>query len=232
MTRHDTDADAAPVHARRASRIDQVIEVLREELGSGRWPVGSRIPTEPELAELTGTGRNTVREAVQALVHAGLLERRQGSGTYVVADSELAVAVGRRVAEARNRDVLEVRRTLEVGAARLAATRRTAADVAELRELLARRTAARTAGDLDDVAAADLALHRAIARASRNPVLSELYDHLIDAIAENVRVNVGVRLRTADNDHADLVAAIVDGDPQRAALEAARFIDELLGEGC
>ncbi|UER54835.1 FadR family transcriptional regulator [Kineosporiaceae bacterium SCSIO 59966] len=232
MTRHDADADAAPVHARRASRIDQVIEVLREELGSGRWPVGSRIPTEPELAELTGTGRNTVREAVQALVHAGLLERRQGSGTYVVADSELAVAVGRRVAEARNRDVLEVRRTLEVGAARLAATRRTAADVAELRELLARRTAARTAGDLDDVAAADLALHRAIARASRNPVLSELYDHLIDAIAENVRVNVGVRLRTADNDHADLVAAIVDGDPQRAALEAARFIDELLGEGC
>lgn len=231
MTRHDADADAAPVHARRASRIDQVIEVLREELGSGRWPVGSRIPTEPELAELTGTGRNTVREAVQALVHAGLLERRQGSGTYVVADSELAVAVGRRVAEARNRDVLEVRRTLEVGAARLAATRRTAADVAELRELLARRTAARTAGDLDDVAAADLALHRAIARASRNPVLSELYDHLIDAIAENVRVNVGVRLRTADNDHADLVAAIVDGDPQRAALEAARFIDELLGEG-
>lgn len=232
MTRHDADADAAPVHPRRASRIDQVIEVLREELGSGRWPVGSRIPTEPELAELTGTGRNTVREAVQALVHAGLLERRQGSGTYVVADSELAVAVGRRVAEARNRDVLEVRRTLEVGAARLAATRRTAADVAELRELLARRTAARTAGDLDDVAAADLALHRAIARASRNPVLSELYDHLIDAIAENVRVNVGVRLRTADNDHADLVAAIVDGDPQRAALEAARFIDELLGEGC
>ncbi|MFC5999553.1 FadR/GntR family transcriptional regulator [Quadrisphaera sp. GCM10027208] len=232
MTRHDADADAAPVHARRASRIDQVIEVLREELGSGRWPVGSRIPTEPELAELTGTGRNTVREAVQALVHAGLLERRQGSGTYVVADSELAVAVGRRVAEARNRDVLEVRRTLEVGAARLAATRRTAADVAELRELLARRTAARTAGDLDDVAAADLALHRAIARASRNPVLSELYDHLIDAIAENVRVNIGVRLRTADNDHADLVAAIVDGDPQRAALEAARFIDELLGEGC
>lgn len=232
MTRHDADADAAPVPARRASRIDQVIEVLREELGSGRWPVGSRIPTEPELAELTGTGRNTVREAVQALVHAGLLERRQGSGTYVVADSELAVAVGRRVAEARNRDVLEVRRTLEVGAARLAATRRTAADVAELRELLARRTAARTAGDLDDVAAADLALHRAIARASRNPVLSELYDHLIDAIAENVRVNIGVRLRTADNDHADLVAAIVDGDPQRAALEAARFIDELLGEGC
>lgn len=232
MTRHDADTDAAPVPARRASRIDQVIEVLREELGSGRWPVGSRIPTEPELAELTGTGRNTVREAVQALVHAGLLERRQGSGTYVVADSELAVAVGRRVAEARNRDVLEVRRTLEVGAARLAATRRTAADAAELRELLARRTAARTAGDLDDVAAADLELHRAIARASRNPVLSELYDHLIDAIAESVRVNVSVRLRTADNDHADLVAAIVDGDPQRAALEAARFIDELLGEGC
>src|ERR671938_308515 len=84
--------------ARRAGLIEQVIEQLREQITSGQWPVGSRIPTETELSQLTATSRNTVREAVQSLVHAGVLERRQGSGTYVRASSELAGAVSRRVA--------------------------------------------------------------------------------------------------------------------------------------
>jgi DNA-binding FadR family transcriptional regulator len=226
--------DAASAAPRRAGLIDQVVETLRARIESGTWPVGSRIPTETELTELTGTGRNTVREAVQALVHAGLLERRQGSGTYVLADSELQVAVGRRVATARHRDVLEVRRTLEVGAARLAATRRTPDDVAVLTALLAERAGARERGDLEATASADLALHRAIAAASRNPVLIELYDHLLDAVAETVRANVaGPPLRGGDDDHALLVAAVVEGDPARAAHEAARFLDELLGDtGC
>jgi DNA-binding FadR family transcriptional regulator len=232
MTSQHVDDPADGRKERRGGLIEQVIATLRDEIGAGRWPVGSRIPTEPELADLTGTGRNTVREAVQALVHAGLLERRQGSGTYVVADSELAVAVGRRIADARHRDVLEVRRTLEVGAARLAAGRRTARDAQRLQRLLDARSEARRAGDLDATASADVELHRAIAQASRNPVLAELYDHLLDAIAENVRVNVATPLEASDDDHADLVAAIVDGDPQRAAAEAARFIDELLGRGC
>src|SRR4051812_11560502 len=82
--------------ARRAGLIEQVIDQLREQIVAGTWAIGTRIPTEAELAQLTGTSRNTVREAVQSLVHAGLLERRQGSGTYVLAASEFAGAVGRR----------------------------------------------------------------------------------------------------------------------------------------
>lgn len=218
-------ADPPP---RRGGLIDRVICELREQVSSGAWPVGSRIPTEPELVEITGTGRNTVREAVQALVHAGLLERRQGSGTYVVADSELAVAVGRRVAGARHRDVLEVRRTLEVGTARLAASRRSDEDCARLQDLLATRAQARADADLAATVAADVQLHVAIAEASRNEVLAELYRDLLGAISENVAFNVSHFDPVADDDHADLVAAIVAGDPDRAAREAAGFLDELL----
>src|SRR3954470_10045161 len=132
-----TEIPAPMRTARRAGLIEQVIEQLRAQITSGTWAVGSRIPTESELSQLTATSRNTVREAVQSLVHAGLLERRQGSGTYVLASSELAGAVSRRVAGARHRDVLEVRRTLEAGIARRAAARRTDADVARMRTLLA-----------------------------------------------------------------------------------------------
>src|ERR671933_1644669 len=92
----DTGEFPALRTARRAGLIEQVIDQLREQIVAGTWPIGARIPTEAELAQLTGTSRNTVREAVQSLVHAGLLERRQGSGTYVLAASELAGAVRRR----------------------------------------------------------------------------------------------------------------------------------------
>jgi len=214
--------------ARRSGLIEQVIDQLRAQITSGDWAVGARIPTESELAQLTATSRNTVREAVQSLVHAGLLERRQGSGTYVLASSELAGAVSRRIADAQQVHVLEVRRTLEVGAARLAAVRRTQADVEGLREILAERSAAYAAGDVEAEVEADVALHRRIAEAAHNPVLRDLYDNLIQALQENVRHNVEHHRPKSDNNHQALVSAIINGDPERAAVEAAAFLDELI----
>src|SRR5262252_1258771 len=98
----------------RSSLVPQVIAQLRSQILSGEWAVGSRIPPEPDLAAALGVGRNTLREA-------GLLERRQGSGTYVVGARELAGAVARRIADAQIVEVIEVRRAFEVEAARLAA---------------------------------------------------------------------------------------------------------------
>ena len=82
----------------RQTLVPQVIEQLRTQIATGEWPVGSRIPTEPDLVAALGVGRNTVREAVRALVHAGVLECRQGSGTYVTATHELTGVVARRLA--------------------------------------------------------------------------------------------------------------------------------------
>ncbi|GAB3238634.1 FadR/GntR family transcriptional regulator [Kineosporia babensis] len=222
-----SDAPGSLRPSRRAGLIEQVIEQLRSQITSGAWPVGERIPTETELSQLTATSRNTVREAVQSLVHAGLLERRQGSGTYVLAASELAGAVSRRVADARRLDVLEVRRTLEVGAARLAASRRTPADISKLRELHARRQAARTHGDVEQLVIADVSLHRAIVQASHNPLLVDLYENLLDSLQENVRVNVTV-IAPEDDDHSALVEAVISGNAEQAATEAAAFLDALI----
>src|SRR3954453_15961684 len=83
---------------RRTGLIDTAVDELRERITTEEWAVGTRIPPEPALADLLGVGRNTVREPVQSLVHAGLLERRQGSGTYVLSRSELAVTMSRQIA--------------------------------------------------------------------------------------------------------------------------------------
>lgn len=216
---------------RRSALADQVIAQLRNQITSGEWPVGSRIPTEPELVEQLGVARNTVREAVRALAHNGLLDIRQGSGTYVVATSELAGVMHRRFADADPRHVAELRSTLESSAARLAAERRTARDLAQLDALLARREEAWGSGDAEAFVAADATLHLAIVAASHNDVLTELYADLGDLLRDWLRDDVGRELRPENHmDHARLVEAIRVGDAETAAAEAAGHAFFCLGE--
>jgi DNA-binding FadR family transcriptional regulator len=211
---------------RRPGLIEQVAEDMRQRIVCGDWPVGARVPTEPELAALVGAGRNTVREAVQALVHAGLLERRQGSGTYVLATSELPSAIERQFARASQREVLEVRQALEIMSASLAARRRTDSQLERLRELLDERSAAVESEDLDAMVAADVALHRHIAEMSGNRVLAELYGTVLGAVMDNIRFNFQYLVQEGHS-HEDLVDAIARGDAAAAAQEIDRYLTQM-----
>ncbi|MGW2508884.1 FadR/GntR family transcriptional regulator [Streptomyces scopuliridis] len=216
---------------RRSALSDQVITELRNQITSGEWPVGSRIPTEPELVELLGVARNTIREAVRALAHNGLLDIRQGSGTYVVATSELAGVMHRRFATADPRHVVELRSTLESSAARMAAERRTERDLRQLDTLLARRDEAWASGDAEVFVMADTSLHMAVVAASHNDVLTAVYADLGHLLRDQLRDNVGRELRPENYmDHARLVAAIRAGDVESAGAEAASHGLGCLGE--
>ncbi|MEU6487079.1 FadR/GntR family transcriptional regulator [Streptomyces sp. NPDC046887] len=209
---------------RRSGLSDQVIAALRGQITSGEWPVGSRIPTEPELVEQLGVARNTVREAVRALAHNGLLDIRQGSGTYVIATSELAGVMHRRFAGADPRHVAELRSTLESSAARLAAARRTERDLRALDALLERREDAWQAGDAELFVQVDAAFHLAVVAASHNEVLSEVYADLGHLLRDWLRDDVGEELRPENHmDHARLVEAIRAGDAELAESEAAGY---------
>ncbi|MFD9906708.1 FadR/GntR family transcriptional regulator [Streptomyces sp. NPDC059063] len=209
---------------RRSALSEQVIAELRNQISSGEWPVGSRIPTEPELVEQLGVARNTVREAVRALAHNGLLDIRQGSGTYVIATSELAGVMHRRFADADPAHVAELRSTLESSAARLAAERRTDRDLRQLEALLAQRESAWESGDAGTFVAADATFHMAVVAASHNDVMTALYADLSELLRAWLRVDVGEEL-TLDRpmDHSRLVEAIRARDTQTAATEAAGY---------
>ncbi|AFM15635.1 transcriptional regulator [Mycolicibacterium chubuense NBB4] len=211
---------------RRTGLVEQVIEQLRGSVASGEWPIDSRIPAEPELAAALGVGRNTVREAIRALAHGGLLEVRQGDGTYVRATSEVSGAL-RRLRGAEFREVLQVRRCLEMEGARLAAQVRTAADLRELRRLLKRRNWTSPSDDPESFARADTEFHVAVVRASHNVVLTELYRGLTELVMSSV-ATVADEPATAVKDHDRLVAAIAAGDVEAAGREAGGFIDEML----
>ncbi|CAM5482854.1 FadR/GntR family transcriptional regulator [Streptomyces xanthochromogenes] len=216
--------------AGRQSLVDTVVDQLKAQLANGEWAVDDRIPTEHELAEQLAVGRNTVREAVRVLVHAGLLESRQGNGTFVRSTADpSAVLQGIRAADTL--DVLELRVALEAEAARLAAERRDTAD------LVALRGALQTLREHGDRAAdADMAFHLGVVRATHNPAFIEVYRFFSVQVHESLVTSLrDEEMPPIDLDtHEGLVDAIESGDPAaaeravrellRAPLEAVRAV--------
>ncbi|HEX7308473.1 FadR/GntR family transcriptional regulator [Lentzea sp.] len=217
---------------RRAGLVDQVIDQMRGAITSGEWPVGQRIPPEPELVTALGVGRNTVREAVRALSHAGLLEVRQGDGTFVRATSEISGAV-RRMCGTELKEVLQVRRTLEVEGARLAAKHRTEAELARLTDLLYKRDAAMEDERWAEVVEHDTAFHVLLVQCSHNALLAELYQGLTEAVKASVAASVDTSQPGNDQvSHTGLLHAVRDGDQEKAAIEAGGFFEELIEKFC
>ena len=212
----------------RRSLVDQAIDQLREAIVSGEWPVGERIPAEPELIGTLGVARNTMREAVRALAHSGMLEVRHGDGTYVRARGETEGVLLRRLELADLLEVVTVRRGLEVEAARQAAERRTPDDLARLTTL----SRSPDRGDLEHRVTRAVDFHSALVDASHNPLLIELYGAIVAAVA------TGIRQATADpelsdvgtHEHEELLAAISDRDGDRAAEAAARHLAPLIAQ--
>ncbi|WP_026412338.1 FadR/GntR family transcriptional regulator [Actinomadura oligospora] len=215
--------------ARRSSLVEQVIEQLKGEIVAGTWPVGGRIPPEPVLSESLGVGRNTVREAVRALTHAGILESLQGDGTYVRATSEMSGAMRRRLERAELVETLEIRRGLEVEAARLAAARRTPADLATIQAALARRDEAWSAREHPEFVEADLTFHTAVVEATHNGMLIELYRDFSAALRASIGA-AGAVVEHADIPHGPIAAAIAAGDSEAAASAARRCLDQIMDE--
>lgn len=210
---------------RRTDLVTQVIDVLHGQIDSGAWPVGAKIPTEPELAKMTGTGRNTVREAVQALVHAGMLDRRQGAGTFVLAAAPADDSMRARFGSARDRDLLELRGALEITAAALAARRRSPSQVARLRGLLAEIARHRAADDPDTAAEADAVLHETIVEATDNALFAEMYRTLAPRLRADITAESRRTGHVHDAAHVRLVDAIERCD-HAAAEECARALVE------
>jgi GntR family transcriptional regulator, transcriptional repressor for pyruvate dehydrogenase complex len=203
---------------RRSPLVELAVSQLRDQVLSGQWPVGGRLPAETELAQQLEVGRSTVREAIRALVHAGLLETRQGSGTYV-----RSITPGAdwepRLRRAAVLEAYEVRQALEVQAARLAASRRTEADIAALGECLAQRTEARARGRDAAFVETDLAFHRCVVAAAHNALLTEMFDSFATVLREALIVVVtdsGLAATGADPAHARLAEAIEAGDAEAA----------------
>ena len=209
-----------------ASLSAQLVDTLREQIASGEWPVGMRIPPEHDLVEQLGVGRTTVREALGALVHLGLLEARQGDGTYVRTSSEMHSVLMRRANTSRQSDVLELRAVLEEYASGLAALRRTEDDLNRLLHLLDEAEEAADSQEMAASAEIDSRFHQAVVGAGGNTLLTEVYDVLSIAVTEQIGGTLWTSETAAEHTllHRRLVEAIAAQDEIGARYCATEIV--------
>lgn len=173
----------------RKGLAERLVGELVNDIVSGAFPPGAMLPSEAELAERAGVSRLTVREAVKSLQAQRVLEIRRGRGTFVnpvdrwspldpsllIAKSEHAMGIG-----ALPEKLVEARRLVEVGAAELAAARRSDADLLVMAGTLDRMK--EVGDDVDAFAQADIDFHQAIMVAAGNTFISSLFNPLREII--------------------------------------------------
>ena len=216
--------------ARPVSREDAALEALTAfAAGAGLGP-GDRLPTERDLARHLGISRATVREALKRWEGAGLVESRQGSGTYL----RVAVTPGMRhltLTLPSARDVaglfhtLEVRRALEAEAAALCATRAGEAELALISDRLDVMEAAFHARD-GMAAEEDWEFHQAVLRASGNPLFEQITAAMHGQFHRFWEFPLGVRDfgRASFRFHRTLVERILARDAAGARAEVERLV--------
>ncbi|GGE78589.1 transcriptional regulator [Streptosporangium jomthongense] len=199
----------------KGSLVETAIESLRHAIETGHWPVGGKLPVESDLSDALGVSRNTVREAVRVLAHVGMLETRQGDGTYVRATRDAGETL-KRIARTQLKDQLEVRIMLETEAAKLAAQRRNEEDLRTMTAALDARGKADT--DLQARIRHDESFHHALVAASHNSALAELYDYFSHAITQTIeRTEHDADLpEPSQEDHELLLAAVRRQDSVKA----------------
>ena len=217
------DERALP-RASEAALADEVADYLSARVRSGQLPIGGRLPTEAALGQQFGVSRAVVREALARLKADGLVRSRRGSGVYV-ADPEarrsFKVGDGTELDRRGIEALFELRQTLETGAARLAAERRSAA---ELRAIAEAHVAMIRAADWQEAGLdADLHFHQAVAAAAGNVYFAELMLYLSATLKTSIR---RAREATSEIDIRSVVtaehAAILDAIAARRPAAAAR----------
>jgi len=171
--------------APRAKLAETVAQQLADAIRD--LPAGTRVPSERELTRALGVGRSTVREALQGLALLGAVEIRHGQGVFVAggdaprfAGSE---ALSAALVKGITQDFFEARLLIETEVIRLAAERRTEADLRALERGLAEQERAMEK-DLRSLVEIASRFHLTIAEAAHNEVLEAFEEHFVELMIE------------------------------------------------
>jgi DNA-binding FadR family transcriptional regulator len=230
---------------RGSQKARDTLAFLRARIRSGEWAVGDLIPKEPELMELMGVGKSTVREAVRSLAAFGMLQTVPGVGTFVRSRTPVGSVLAEFLADHDLEEVLVYRRSLEIEAAQAAAIRRSDEQLAALRASHGRALAAGERGPRETSGAGsppeeercnhvlrEDSFHRLIVEASGSRLLLDLYIGVMEALGEAEQqglVFLGATHETMMADHGALLQAIEARSVRDAAHAMALHADRDLG---
>lgn len=210
---------------------DVVYEQLMENLIAGEWKPGDKLPSENELAAQLQVSRISVRSALQRLSSLGLVESRQGEGTFVCefsgaqyANNLIPLVVFER---SDMQDLMEFRNILDSEIAALAALRATDTDIALLHQNYQRHMAAE--GDVTKCADYDSEFHCLLAAATHNALFHKVYQVFQPVFRKNMHQIVSIMgVSGARVNHAAILAAVEQHDPEAARAAMQTHVQETI----
>lgn len=219
-----------PLKSRRL--VDDVVNQLQHKISTGEIQPGEKIPTEPQLMELFGVGRSTIREAIRVLVHAGLIEKKQGFGTYLKTNPIIQEPLTHRLHRAELIEVYEARKMVELEMSRLAALRRDEADLENMRNHLDTRHSALKNADRELYTKSDIEFHKSIAVACKNGVIIDLFHSFSHVITDAMdKLNNEYQSHDPQSDyHEKLYESIKDKEPELAAKYNRLILEGTIAE--
>jgi GntR family transcriptional regulator, transcriptional repressor for pyruvate dehydrogenase complex len=168
---------------------EEVAETLHEMIRTGQLKPGDRLDSVQQLSENFQVGRSAIREALSALKAMGLVEMKQGEGTFVKGFEAKQITFPLSTAILMNKEdvahLLEVRKIIETGAAIAAARNRDASDLQAMSQAL--KEMKQVKGDEELGEKADYTFHQALSAASQNPLLSKLLEHVSGLMVETMK---------------------------------------------
>ncbi|HWI31069.1 MAG TPA: FadR/GntR family transcriptional regulator [Microbacterium sp.] len=209
----------------RKTLVTQVVDAILDDIVAGTIPIGDGLPSEADIAESHDVSRLTVREAIRTLQAQGVLRVETGKGSFVNPVSEwTSFEAVLRVSAAGSSDdevavqLLELRRIFEVGAAALAAERRTDSDLKRMSALIDVMKSAHHRNDVAGFVEADIAFHDVILKASHNIFLAAMFEPLTRVLRERREQTSRVREIQihAISEHEGVLRALESGDPGKA----------------
>lgn len=217
---------------RKVRVYEEIVSQITSLILNGELKEGDKLPSERDLGERFGVGRNSVREATRALESANLVETRQGEGTFIVAGPDSLVPIlPASISEEESgiHLLFEARRVLEPQIAALAAKRATQEETEELCQILRSQRVEVDAGrnGIEE----DTQFHMTLAKAAKNKFLQNLLGTLLGSLREHREQSVreqSDRIRSHET-HLTILNAIREKNEAEAATSMLSHLLEIEG---
>ncbi len=209
--------------------------MLRNMITQKQYAVGERLPPEREIAALLDVTRTLVREALIMLELEGLIEVRRGAGIFVISDSPAQSAAAQSSCnDAGPFELLQARQLLESNIAEFAALQATREDIIKMRQALTLEEQELASGAVNESENGDRNFHLAIAEATHNSMLVELFKQSWQWREDNVMwgqlhrhlVNTHYRKQWLE-DHKKILAALIKKDPRAAKFAMWQHLENV-----
>lgn len=219
---------------RQGNLVDVVFSTIKQDIVRGKLKLGDRFPPQEKLAEQFGVSRTVIREAQKKLASLGLVENRQGSGTYVShprVDELIAPVLPLVGLDADNiAELMEARFHVELAISRMAAQRADDAQIERLKAIVNEMVEKTNQGGMEDIIQSDLDFHLELAAISRNRVLARMVEtirEMTHRFLQSFYHTPGAPGR-AIRDHMRVLEAVEARDPDLAEKEMRSHLAEIV----